>query len=357
MSGVWGNKIKFSIFGESHGAAIGGILGGIKEGTKINFDKIDFEMKRRNHRAFYSTARDEKDEYEILSGIKDSVAEGSPIAFIIRNKDQHSGDYLNLNEIPRPGHADYSASVKYAGFNDYRGGGHFSGRITAPLTFAGAVAKQILEQKGIRIVSHIYSIGNVTGRSLLENPLDDAQIDKLHSMPFAVLDDELGVKMESVIMKCREELNSVGGIVECAVYGVKPGIGEPFFNSVESELSQLLFSIPAVKGVEFGRGFDITRMYGFDANDNYEYNDEKVVTTTNNNGGILGGITNGMPIVFKTAVKPTPSIFQTQSTVNLTEKRNDTITLKGRHDVCIVPRAAAVVEAAAALAVLDLWEE
>lgn len=357
MSGVWGNKIKFSIFGESHGAAIGGILGGIKAGTKIDFDKIDFEMKRRNHRAFYSTARDEKDEYEILSGIKDSVAEGSPIAFIIRNKDQHSGDYLNLNEIPRPGHADYSASVKYAGFNDYRGGGHFSGRITAPLTFAGAVAGQILEQKGIRIVSHIYSIGNVTGRSLLENPLNDAQIDKLHNMPFAVLDDELGARMESVIMKCREELNSVGGIVECAVYGVKPGIGEPFFNSVESELSQLLFSIPAVKGVEFGRGFDITRMYGFDANDNYEYNDEKVVTTTNNNGGILGGITNGMPIVFKTAVKPTPSIFQTQNTVNLTEKCNDTITLKGRHDVCIVPRAAAVIEAAAALAVLDLWED
>lgn len=357
MSGVWGNKIKFSIFGESHGAAIGGILGGIKAGTKIDFDKIDIEMKRRNHRAFYSTARDEKDEYEVLSGIKDSVAEGSPIAFIIRNKDQHSGDYLNLNELPRPGHADYSASVKYRNFNDYHGGGHFSGRITAPLTFAGAVARQILEEKGIKIVSHIYSIGDVKGKSILENPLNDAQIEKLHSMPFAVIDDELYEKMQAVIMKCREELNSVGGIAECAVYGVKPGIGEPFFNSVESELSQLLFSIPAVKGVEFGRGFDITHMYGFDANDNYEYKDGKVITTTNNNGGILGGITNGMPIVFKTAVKPTPSIFQTQNTVNLTEKSNDTITLKGRHDVCIVPRAAAVIEAAAALAVLDLWED
>ncbi len=357
MSGVWGNKIKFSIFGESHGAAIGGILGGIKAGTKIDFDKIDFEMKRRNHRAFYSTARDEKDEYEVLSGIKDSAAEGSPIAFIIRNKDQHSGDYLNLNELPRPGHADYSASVKYRNFNDYRGGGHFSGRITAPLTFAGAVARQILEEKGIKIVSHIYSIGDVKGKSILENPLNDTQIEKLHSMPFAVLDDELYEKMQAVIMKCREELNSVGGIVECAVYGVKPGIGEPFFNSVESELSQLLFSIPAVKGVEFGRGFDITHMYGFDANDNYEYKDGNVITTTNNNGGILGGITNGMPIVFKTAVKPTPSIFQTQNTVNLTEKSNDTITLKGRHDVCIVPRAAAVIEAATALAVLDLWED
>lgn len=357
MSGVWGNKIQFSIFGESHGAAIGGVLGGIKAGTEIDFKKIDFEMKRRNHRAFYSTARDENDEYEILSGIKDNKAEGSPIAFMIRNKDQHSSDYINLNEIPRPGHADYPAAVKYGGFNDYRGGGHFSGRITAPLTLAGAIARQILESKGIKIVSHIYSIGNIKSKSILDNPLNAEQIEKLHNMPFAVLDDETHKKMEQEIERYRKEKNSIGGIVECAVYGIKPGIGEPFFNSVESELAQLLFSIPAVKGVEFGRGFDITSMCGFDANDNYEIKNGKITAMTNNNGGILGGITNGMPVVFKVAIKPTPSIFKTQNTVNLSKNTNSEITLKGRHDVCIVPRAAAVAEAAAALALLDLWED
>lgn len=357
MSGVWGNKIKFSIFGESHGVAIGGVLGGIKAGTEIDFDKIDFEMKRRNHRAFYSTARNEKDEYEILSGIKDNTTEGSPIAFIIRNKDQHSGDYVNLNETPRPGHADYPAYVKYGGFNDYRGGGHFSGRITAPLTFAGAVARQILEEKGIKIVSHIYSVGKIKSQSLLDVDLSVNDIEKLHNMPFATLNDEIYAKMEEEIKKCREDLNSVGGIVECAVYGVKPGIGEPFFNSLESEIAQLLFSVPAVKGVEFGKGFGITEMYGYDANDAYRTDGKKVYAKSNNNGGILGGISNGMPIIFKTAVKPTPSIFKTQDTVNLSSNTNDTITLKGRHDVCIVPRAAAVIEAVAALAILDLWED
>ena len=356
MSATWGKNIKFTIFGESHGRAIGGVLDGIKAGTKIDFDKIDVEMKRRNHRAFYSTQRDEKDACEILSGVKDGVATGSPIGFMIRNNDQHSGDYVNLNETPRPGHADYPAAVKHGGFNDYRGGGHFSGRITAPLTFAGSVARQILESKGIKIVSHIYSIGNVKSDSILENPLTYEDIEKLHSMEFPVLSEETAKAMEQEIANYKNDCNSVGGVVECAVYGIKAGIGSPFFDSVESNIAHLMFSIPAVKGVEFGRGFDIATMGGFEANDNYRIEDGKVIATTNNNGGILGGITNGMPIVFRVAIKPTPSVFKTQSTVNLTDMTNSEITLKGRHDACIVPRAAAVVEAATALCLADLME-
>lgn len=356
MSATWGKNIKFTIFGESHGRAIGGVLDGIKAGTKIDFDKIDIEMKRRNHRAFYSTQRDEKDACEILSGVKDDVATGSPIGFMIRNNDQHSGDYVNLNETPRPGHADYPAAVKHGGFNDYRGGGHFSGRITAPLTFAGSVARQILENKGIKIVSHIYSIGNVKSDSILETPLTDEDIEKLHNMEFPVLSKETSKAMEQEIANYKNDCNSIGGVVECAVYGIEAGIGSPFFDSVESNIAHLMFSIPAVKGVEFGKGFDIATMGGFEANDNYRIEDGKVIATTNNNGGILGGITNGMPIVFRVAIKPTPSVFKTQNTVNLTDMTNSEITLKGRHDACIVPRAAAVIEAATALCLADLME-
>ena len=335
MSAMWGNKIKFTIFGESHGNAIGGVLDGIKAGTKIDFDKIDFELKRRNHRAFYSTARDEKDAYEVLSGVKDNVATGAPIGFMIKNKDQHSGDYVNLNLTPRPGHADYPASVKFGGFNENRGGGHFSGRITAPLTFAGSVARQIMEDKGVKIVSHIYSIGSVQSQSILETPLNEEEIERLHNMEFPVLCEETKKQMEEEITKYKTDCNSVGGIIECAVYGMNAGVGSPFFSSVESE---------------------IARMNGFDANDNYEIKDSKVAALTNNNGGILGGLTNGMPIVFRVAIKPTPSIFKTQKTVDVDKMTNEEITLKGRHDACIVPRACAVIEAACALCLLDLTE-
>lgn len=354
MSGTWGDKIKFSIFGESHGAAIGGVLDGIEAGTRIDFDKIDVEMKRRNHRAFYSTARNEKDEYEILSGVKDGIATGSPIAFMIRNKDQHSSDYIDLNTVPRPGHADYPAVVKFGGYNDFRGGGHFSGRITAPLTLAGSIARQILEKDGVKIVSHIYSVGGVKSRSILDTPLSDDEVQRLHSMEFPVLDDAVKDKMEEEIKKYKSDCNSVGGVIECAVYGIEAGIGSPFFGSVESEISRMMFSIPAVKGIEFGKGFAISEMSGYDANDEYVIKDGKVQTVTNNNGGILGGITNGMPIVFRVAVKPTPSIFKTQNTVNLKTNTNDEITLKGRHDACIVPRALAVAEAGTALVLLNL---
>ncbi len=356
MSATWGRKIKFTIFGESHGVAIGGVLEGIKPGTGIDFKKIDAGMKKRNHRAFYSTPRDEKDAYEILSGVKDGVTTGSPIGFVIRNEEQHSLDYVNLNETPRPGHADYPASVKYQGYNDYRGGGHFSGRITAPLTLAGSVARQVLEEQGVRIVSHIYSIGNVKSKSILDNPLNEQDIARLQTMEFPVLSEDAAKAMEEEIMKHKNNCDSVGGVVECAVYGINPGIGSPFFDSVESSISHMMFSIPAVKGIEFGRGFDIAAMSGFEANDSYRADNGRIVAESNNNGGILGGITNGMPIVFRVAVKPTPSIFKTQNTVNLTNLTNTEITLKGRHDVCIVPRAAAVVEAGTALCLLDLQE-
>lgn len=356
MSATWGNKIKFSIFGESHGVAIGGVIDGIRAGVKVDFETIDTQMKRRNHRAFYSTPRDEKDAYEILSGVRDGVTTGAPIGFMIRNKEQNSSDYVNLNNTPRPGHADYPASVKHNGFNDYRGGGHFSGRITAPLTFAGSLARQILEEKGVYIAAHIYSVGNAISKSILENPITPEMAKKLQQMEFPVLSEEVGAMMEEEIKKYQSQGDSVGGIVECAVYGMDAGIGSPFFDSVESNLAHMMFSIPAVKGIEFGKGFEISQMNGCNANDSYRMKDGKVVCRTNNNGGILGGITNGMPIVFRVAIKPTPSVFKTQDTVNLAEGTDTDITLKGRHDACIVPRALAVVEAASALCLLDMTE-
>ena len=354
MSEVWGKNIQFSIFGESHGVAIGGVLSSVKAGKKLDFDRIDTEMKRRNHRAFYSTNRDEKDAYEILSGVNDGVTNGFPIAFSIRNSEHNSKDYPNLNKVPRPGHADYPACIKHNGFNDYRGGGHFSGRITAPLTFAGAVAKQYLEDMGIKISSHILTIGNVCSPSHLPMEYDDTLSKKLYSDVFPVIDDNIKENMFSVISNAKEDGDSVGGIIECAVYNLPSGIGSPFFGSVESRLSELLYSIPAVKGVEFGTGFEITKLRGSEANDAYSIKDNRVVTLTNNNGGILGGITNGMPVVFRVAVKPTPSIFKSQQSVNLETKTNEEIILKGRHDACIVPRAVSVVEACAALGFLDM---
>ncbi len=354
MSEVWGKNIQFSIFGESHGVAIGGVLSSVKAGKKLDFDKIDTEMKRRNHRAFYSTNRDEKDAYEILSGVNDGVTNGFPIAFSIRNSEHNSKDYPNLNKVPRPGHADYPACVKHNGFNDYRGGGHFSGRITAPLTLAGAIAKQYLDDIGVKITSHILSIGNISSNIHLPVEYDANLSYKLYSDEFPVIDDRVKDDMFSVISSAKEDGDSVGGIIECAVYNLPAGIGSPFFGSVESRLSELLYSIPAVKGVEFGTGFEITKLRGSEANDAYSIKDNRVVTLTNNNGGILGGITNGMPVVFRVAVKPTPSIFKTQQSVNLETKTNEKITLKGRHDACIVPRAVSVVEACAALGFLDM---
>lgn len=354
MSDIWGKNIEFAIFGESHGTAIGGVISSLPAGVEIDFNKIDFELKRRNHRASYSTARSESDKYEILSGVYEGRTTGSALAFVIRNNDTRSTDYKNLNVTPRPGHADYPASVKYCGFNDYRGGGHFSGRITAPLVVAGAVAKQILSAMGIEIFAHIQSIGSVNDKKFEDLRLSSQTADIFKNKLFAVTDDVIENEMMEEIEKYRKAGNSIGGVIECAVTGIEAGYGNPFFDSVESRLSSMLFSIPAVKGVEFGKGFGISQMSGSEANDFYEYCDGKVDTKTNNNGGILGGITNGAPIVFRAAVKPTPSVSVEQDTVDLNEKCNATVSVKGRHDSCIVPRAVPVVEAATALVILDI---
>lgn len=352
MSDVWGNTIQFSIFGESHGPAIGGVLSGLPAGVALDFAAIDRELARRNHRAFYSTNRAEPDKYEIVSGVYNGKTTGSALAFIIRNQDTRSGDYQDLNQFPRPGHADYPAAVKYGGANDYRGGGHFSGRITAPLVLAGAIARQMLPK--VRIYAHIQSIGKVQACSILDDSHAEERLKAMQGREFAVLEDTAAEQMKDEILRYKNDCDSIGGVIECAIFGLPAGVGEPFFGSLESELARMLFSIPAVKGVEFGLGFAITQMPGSQANDGYRMADGRVVTETNHNGGITGGITNGMPVVFRVAVKPTPSIFKRQDTVDLAARENADITLKGRHDACIVPRAVPVAEAAAALVLLDL---
>ncbi len=354
MSGVWGNNIKFSIFGESHGNAIGGVISSLPAGFEIDFDDIDRELVRRNHRAVYSTNRAEPDKYEILSGVFNGKTNGAPLAFMIKNKDTHSSHYDDIKDNMRPGHADYTAFIKYGGFADYRGGGHFSGRITAPLVVAGTIAKQILEKHyGIKVYSHIKGIADVSLPGVLDT---DGAIDKLEaikSQHFPLLAEDKREEIMSRIENARTEGDSLGGVIECVITGADAGIGEPFFDSVESRISQMMFSIPAVKGVEFGRGFDITKMTGFNANDSFRYDGDKVITSTNNSGGINGGITNGMPVVFSVAIRPTPSIFKTQETINIKTNENVNFSLQGRHDVCIVPRAACVVECASALVMLD----
>ena len=352
MGSTYGNNFQFAIFGESHAAAVGGVLSGVPAGIEIDFGIINFELRRRNHRASYSTPRDEQDKYEVLSGITGGITTGSPIAFIIRNSDTKSRHYDEMKSKMRPGHADYPAFVKHHGFNDIRGGGHFSGRLTAPLVFAGGIARQLI--KNVKIVSHIQSIGDIAGDSLLEKTVSDGDITRLNNSMFPVLNDGLKEKMLAEITKYQSEGNSVGGVIECLIYGLDAGIGEPFFNSVESEIASLMFSIPAIKGIEFGKGFDITKMCGFDANDKYYFDGDQVKIRTNNNGGITGGLTNGMPVCFRVAVKPTPSVSIEQDTIDVTTKTNTKLTVTGRHDACIVPRAAAAVEAAAALAILNL---
>lgn len=356
MSGIWGNNIKLSIFGESHGVAIGITIDGLPSGLELDLDSINIEMaRRRPGKSELSTPRNEKDVFEILSGYFNGKTTGTPLCAIIRNSDTRSKDYTEIKDKIRPGHADFTANIKYEGHEDYRGGGHFSGRITAPLVFAGAIAKQILEDKGIFIGSHIKSIGNIEDDFF--NPLD-IKVEDLKSLKeksFPVLDEEKGKLMKEKILVAKEDEDSVGGVVECSIINMPSGIGSPFFNSIESVLSGLLFSVPAVKGVEFGSGFEISKMKGSEANDEYYIDeDNNIKTYSNNNGGILGGISNSMPIIFRTAFKPTASIGKTQRSVDIEKNKNIELEIKGRHDPCIVPRAFVVVEAVAAIAVLDL---
>lgn len=354
MSSVLGEKIKLSVFGESHGTAIGCVIDGFPCGIKIDMDMVNAEMARRAPgRDKTTTPRKEADTPEILSGILNGVTTGAPISMIIKNTNTKSGDYGNLMTVPRPSHSDYPAFVKYNGNNDVRGGGHFSGRLTAPVVFAGALAKQALLQKGVVIGAHISQIGSVCDKGFDRNNITAQQLTALSRSYFATLDDKEQA-MRAEIEKARTSCDSVGGKIECAVVGVPVGTGGNMFNTIEGRLSYALFGVPAVKGVEFGLGFDFAKAFGSQVNDGYEIENGTVKTVTNNNGGITGGMATGAPIVFSVAVKPTPSIAKPQQSVNLQTMENEELVIHGRHDPCIVPRAVPVIEAVTALTILDI---
>lgn len=355
MSGMWGNKLKVSIFGESHGAGIGITIDGLPSGIEIDMEEVLKEMARRAPgKSRLSTARKEGDQPEILSGFFEGKTTGTPLCAVIRNSDQHSKDYGKLKDLMRPGHADYPGFIRYNGFNDYRGGGHFSGRITAPLVFAGAVCKQILNIKGINVGAHVKSIGTIYDKSFDEVELTKELLDNLKINELPLLCCEKEEMMRNAILEARSDCDSVGGTIECTVIGIDAGVGNPFFDSVESTLAHLMFSVPAVKGIEFGKGFEMSELRGSQCNDEYYYDGDKVKTYTNNNGGITGGITNGMPILFKVGIKPTPSIAKKQRTIDIEEKKESELIIEGRHDPCIVQRAVPVIEAVTAIGILDL---
>ncbi len=352
MSSTYGESLKLSIFGQSHGPAIGMTLDGIPAGLPVDLDRLQSFLNRRAPgQNDWSTTRREEDRPEFLAGIVEGYTCGAPIAAIIQNKNTRSGDYSNLKDQPRPGHADYTAQIKYGGYQDAAGGGHFSGRLTAPLCIAGGLCKQWLEEMGIQIVARIVSIGGEQDDSEL-NPLDP-QLEQI--LPdFPVVSADAGERMRKRIAEARAEGDSVGGIIECYVTGLPAGLGEPMFGGVESRIAQIVYGIPAVKAVSFGAGYDVGCMLGSQCNDAYTVSDGQIRTVTNHAGGILGGITNGMPVIFRTAVKPTPSIAKAQQSVSLKDSVNRELLIHGRHDPCIVPRAVPVVEAAAAIAIYDL---
>jgi chorismate synthase len=351
MSGVWGDRLKVSIFGESHGPAIGVVIGGLPPGFKPDWDEVRSEMARRAPgRGALVTPRREDDEWEVLSGIFEGAAAGSPICAIIKNFDAKSDDYNR--DLARPGHADLTAAIKYAGYADYRGGGHFSGRLTAPLVFAGSLARQVLRADGIEIGARIASIYDV--QDAPAPPEDIVAASRTPPPDLPVLSGAAGARMAAVIADARDAGDSVGGVVECVALGVPPGWGEPFFRSIESAAAELIFSIPAVKGVEFGAGFGAARMRGSDANDQLRMGRGKAEYITNHSGGVVGGISTGQPVTVRVAIKPTPTISREQSTVNMRTGETVRRSFAGRHDPCVVVRAAPVVEACLALCLLDL---
>jgi len=358
MSSNFGNCIKVTVFGQSHSGAIGVVIDGIPAGIKLDIEKIESFMARRAPSGKgVSTARKEADKPEIVSGLVDNVTCGAPICAVIANSDTRSKDYSKLRDMPRPMHADFPAAVKYHGCNDIRGGGQFSGRLTAPLCFAGAVAIQLLERCGIEVGAHIAAVNGIEDERFDPVKISKEQLDAVKSKGFTVIDDSCGEKMCDRILEVKAQGDSVGGVIECAVIGVPAGIGEPLYDGLENKIAAYVFGIPAVKGIEFGAGFDAAEMLGSEHNDAYIMQDSEVVTETNRHGGILGGISTGMPILFKAAFKPTPSIAKQQRTVSLQKGENAELVIEGRHDPCVVPRAVPCVEAAAALAVLDLLIE
>lgn len=355
MSSTYGDKIKISVFGESHGNGIGVVIDGLPAGVKIDMDKVLVQMSRRAPgKDKTATPRLEKDIPKVLSGMLGDTLTGAPLCAVIENTNTKSGDYSNLLACPRPGHSDYTAFVKYSASNDIRGGGHFSGRLTAPIVFAGAICRQILENKGIKIAAHINSIGTVNDTAFNPVCIEDELITKLNNSTFALIDESVEEAMRAQVEDARMSLDSIGGTIECAVTGIEAGIGEPMFDGVEGVIAKAVFGVPAIKGIEFGKGFELAQMRGSQSNDPFRYENGNVVTETNNCGGILGGITNGMPVIFRAAVKPTPSISQKQKTVDLQKKENAELEIHGRHDPCIVPRAVPVIEAVTAIAIINL---
>lgn len=352
MSSMMGNKIKISVFGQSHSKGIGVVIDGLPAGKKIDIEKVMAFMERRAPgRNAYSTKRREPDTPEILSGLVNDTTCGAPLCMVIYNQNQNSSDYNNIMDTPRPSHADFSGAMRYNGFNDVAGGGHFSGRLTAPLCFAGAVCMQILEDMGVDIQAHILSIKDVKDDKFNPTNVDKLEIGKKE---FPVINDEKGIEMKAEIEKARLQMDSVGGVIECAVTGVKAGFGDPMFDGIENQLAKNIFGIPAVKGIEFGNGFLATTLYGSENNDDFCIDQGEIKTTTNNAGGINGGISNGMPIIFNVAIKPTPSIYKKQNSVSISGKTEKELQIEGRHDPCIVPRAVPVVEAVAAITILDI---
>ncbi|MCL2813700.1 MAG: chorismate synthase [Oscillospiraceae bacterium] len=352
MSNIYGKNIKISIFGQSHSAAIGVTVDGLPAGLTIDLDELNAFMRRRMPGGnAYSTKRKEPDEPEFLCGLVNGVTCGAPLTAIIRNTDARSSDYDNLSDVPRPSHADYTAYIKYKEARDVRGGGAFSGRLTAPLCVAGGICLQFLRREKIYISAHIAQIGKITDRDFDPVHAGEAEIRILNEAGFPVLDPEAGNQMRSAIESAHKDGDSLGGIVECAAFGVPAGIGEPMFDGMENRLAAIIFGIPAVKGVEFGNGFSAAGLRGSENNDAFIVRGDTIQTRTNNHGGILGGITSGMPLIFRAAFKPTPSISIQQDSVSLSCRKETKLTIGGRHDPCIVPRAVPCVEAAAAVAI------
>lgn len=355
MSSSWGNAFQISLFGESHGIGIGVVIDGMPAGLKLDFAALDVFMKRRAPgRDKSSTPRKESDRPKILSGLLDGVTTGAPLAALIRNSDTHSSDYSELSAFARPGHADYTGFLRYGGFNDVRGGGHFSARLTAPLVFAGGVAKQLLKTQGIFVGAHIARVAGIEDDRFDPVNLNAPFLQKAGERAFPVLKEQAGEQMREAIEAARLAQDSVGGIVECGIIGVPAGIGSPIFDGIENRIASIVFGIPAVKGIEFGEGFAAADLRGSQNNDSFFVDGETIKTRTNRHGGILGGISSGMPILFRTAFKPTPSISQPQDTVDFRKKVPAKLSIKGRHDPCVVVRAVPVVEAAAAIAVVDI---
>ena len=351
MGSVFGRNLKISLFGESHGKGIGVIIDGFPAGVSVKMDHITREMNRRKPGGSLATTRKEADEVEILSGIFNGYTTGAPIGAIIRNTDLSSSDYTQYYDIPRPSHSDYPASVKYRNHHDIRGGGHFSARITAPLVFAGALCQEYLAEKGISVAAHLYAIKDILDDGL--SAMAEEGYAFLKDKSFPVINDAAGEAMQAVICTAKERGDSVGGMIECGIYGFPPGVGDPFFDSLESTISHMIFSVPAVKGIEFGDGFRMVNAFGSENNDCYIQNNGKISTATNHAGGICGGISTGMPIVFRAVLKPTASIYLPQHTINVKTMQDTTLQIQGRHDPCVAVRGVPVIEAAAAIAATE----